>query len=137
MKTHKYTTRVYYDATDAGGVVYHAHYLHYIEHARMEFWLAHGIDSSLLAKNRQIVFVATNCDIKWQKPAFLGDVLTVHIKPVELQRVSVLFEHEIYKQMPTGQQLINSCQLRLVCVDNKTMRAITIPEDLREVLQYE
>lgn len=130
-----YSSRVYYDATDAGGVVYHSYYLNFIEHTRMEFWLHHGIDSLVLDKERHVSFLATNCEMQWKKPALLGDYLDITMEPIEIDRVSVLFKHDVFRVEKNGERtLLNTCQLRLVCVDTQRVKAITIPDDLREIL---
>lgn len=135
MSVFKYRTRVYYDATDAGGVVYHSYYLNYIEHARMEYFLHHGFNFADMQSERQEAFVAVESNMKWLKPARVGDELEVTVEPLEASRVSLTFAHTILKIEPSGERtLLNSAEIKMVYVGLEPIKARTIPQQLIEKL---
>lgn len=129
----KYTTRVYYEQTDAGGVMYHSNYISVIEHARMEFWIANGYHPAKGQQEDNMAFVVADCSMHWIKPAVLSDMIEVTVKATGAKRVSMDFEHEIYRIEDNGERtLLNTAKLTLVCMDLNTMRACNIPEAMKE-----
>ena len=87
--------RVYYEDTDAGGVVYYANYLKYFERCRTEWMRQIGHDQSQLASDAGIVFVARKAGCEYLKPAHLDDLLTVGLEVERLTRVRVVFRHHV------------------------------------------
>ena len=86
--------RVYYEDTDAGGVVYHANYLRFMERARTEWLRALGFEQDRLAQELGIVFVLASLDIQSRKPARFNDALSVTSSISTVGRVSILFKQE-------------------------------------------
>lgn len=85
--------RVYYDDTDAGGVVYHSNYLKFCERARSECFFAHGKSPSVDGGH----FVVKHLEADFIKPALLGDLVEVHTKLLELKNASLHVKHDIYR----------------------------------------
>lgn len=92
---HTTDIRIYYEDTDAGGVVYHANYIAYGERARAEFLRHIGHQSSNLAKDCGVTFVVKHIDIEYHKPAFLDDLLTVHTSITSIKNSSFTMHHQI------------------------------------------
>jgi len=126
----EYTTdiRVYYEDTDAGGVVYHANYIAYGERARAEFLRQIGHQSSELAKDDGVTFVVKHIDIEYHKPAFLDDLLTIHTTISSMKNSSFTMHHIIKK----AQETITDLHVVLVCVDASALKPVRIPETLRK-----
>lgn len=82
MQPKTYQTRIYYEDTDCGGIVYHANYLKYCERARSEWFFAQGI----LPQQNNIGFVVKNMNLEFLSPAKLGDLLTIHTEILEQKK---------------------------------------------------
>jgi len=97
---YSFPVRVYFENTDAGGVVYHAEYLKFLERARTE-WLRHlGYDHQALARNHRIVFVVTQAVADFLKPARLDDNLAVSVQLESLGKVRCVFVQEVPRGRP-------------------------------------
>jgi acyl-CoA thioester hydrolase len=128
--------RVYYEDTDAGGVVYHANYLCFMERARTEWLRALGFEHNTLATALNILFVVGNIDIHYRKPARLNDALTVKTSIETLGRASLAFKQEIWREtINNSPELLTTASVKVVCVAVGTFRATTIPTQIRELLQ--
>ena len=122
----KWPVRVYYEDTDAEGVVYYANYLKFYERTRTEWLRSLGISQEILKNKHNIVFVVKNVSIDYRRPALLDDELTVTAQVVQLKGASMLFEHTVLKD---GVEL-NKCSVTIVCVDGKTIRPTAIPDEI-------
>lgn len=118
--------RVYYEDTDAGGVVFYANYLKFLERARTELLRAKGIEQTDLKNKQQIVFVVRSISIDYLKSAKLDDLLEVSSEISQLKKASLLFEQTINRD---GVVLCKAL-VSVVCVDSETMRPKLIPDDL-------
>ncbi len=128
--------RVYYEDTDAGGVVYHANYLRFMERARTEWLRALGFEQDRLAQELGIVFVVASLDIQYRKPARFNDALSVTSSISTVGRVSILFKQEIWREgLNNSRELLTTASVKVVCVAMGTFRATTIPTQIREHLQ--
>ena len=116
--------RVYYEDTDAAGVVYYANYLKYLERARTEWLAAAGVTLSALEIEHNAVFVVHRLEIDYRRPARLGDSLTVSLAPVEQSRVRLVVAQDILR----NDELISSARVTLACLDRQTWRPVVIPE---------
>ena len=119
-----WSVRVYYEDTDAAGVVYYANYLKYLERARTEWLAAAGVTLSALETEHNAVFVVHRVEIDYHHPARLGDSLTVSLEPVERSRVRLVLEQDILRE----RELISSARVALACLDKRTWRPMAIPE---------
>ena len=93
-----FPVRVYYESTDAGGVVYHGEYFKFLERARTE-WLRHlGFDHQALARDHGMLRVVTAIAVDFMKPARLDDTLAVSVRLESLGKVRCVFEQEIRRE---------------------------------------
>ncbi|NLS11278.1 tol-pal system-associated acyl-CoA thioesterase [Vibrio sp. SM6] len=120
---HIWPITVYFEDTDAGGVVYHANYLKFFERARTEMLRDIGVGQCELL-SRQIGFVVRHMDIDFIQSARLDDKLTVTTKLIELKRVSMVFCQELVND--AGKPLCKA-QVQVACIDNSRMKPIAIP----------
>ena len=119
-----WNVRVYYEDTDAAGVVYYANYLKYLERARTEWLAAAGVSLSALDVEHNAVFVVHRLEIDYRRPARLGDSLTVSLAPVERTRVRLVVAQDILR----SDELISSARVSLACLDRRTWRPVVIPD---------
>ena len=115
---------VYYEDTDAGGVVYHSNYLKYFERARTELLRSIGVSQQVLLE-QNIGFVVRHMDIDFLKGARLDDHLTVLTTIAELKKASLTFCQEIVN--PDGKTLCRT-MVKVACIDNQRMRPTAIPQ---------
>ncbi|MGO9931977.1 MAG: tol-pal system-associated acyl-CoA thioesterase [Steroidobacteraceae bacterium] len=117
---------VYWEDTDAGGVVYYANYLKFMERCRTEWLRAMGIDQSRLLADRHLQFVVVNVVVDFLRPAVLHDEILV---TAELQRLAGATIHFKQTIMRGGEQLIDA-STRVACLDSGTLKPRAIPKDL-------
>lgn len=104
--------RIYYEDTDAGGVVYHSNYLNFCERARSEIFFKKNIN--IFDKNKGY-FLVTKANCNFIKSAFLGDILDIKTKLLKIKQASLLLEQKIYKD----DILIFSAEFTLVYMQNQ------------------
>lgn len=119
--------RVYWEDTDAGGVVYHASYLRFMERARTEWLRGMGISQSAVKESTGLAFLVREMQIDFLKAALLDDELSVSVEVKERRAASILFAQSIRRA--DGAELIRA-QVRVACVDVNRMRPVQIPADL-------
>lgn len=124
---HKMDVRIYYQDTDAGGIVYHSNYLNYAERARSEFLRAIGLPLNDLL-DREVAFVIKQATLDFKSPARLDDLLTVHTHIGEIKNASMIMEQGIYRE---NTELVH-ITLQVVFVNPQNMAPIRIPTDLKE-----
>ena len=124
---HKMDLRIYYQDTDAGGIVYHSNYLDYAERARSEFLRDVGLPVNDLLE-RDVAFVIKKAEINYKSPARLEDLLTVHTSIGEIRGASMIMKQTIKR---SDVELVDIV-LQAVFVNPKTMSPIRIPADLKE-----
>lgn len=124
--------RVYYEETDAGGVVYHSNYLNFMERARTE-WLRHlGFGQEQLYRERGLLFAVTNMEIQFLAPARLDDTLTVSVSLQAHKQASMVLQQTIqHAQLP--RQLIQA-SVR-IAVLNQHFKPTRLPDDLLHALR--
>lgn len=125
---HRLHLKIYYEDTDAGGVVYYANYLRYFERARTEFLADRGIDIGKY-HNEGYFFVVVHVDISYRRPATLGDMIEVKTELAGLSSATITMRHRVLKQ---GEVLVES-SVKLACI-NREGRPQRIPEEVRSVL---
>jgi acyl-CoA thioester hydrolase len=119
-----WTVRVYYEDTDAGGIVFYANYLKFFERARTEWLRAAGIGQQLLLDQEGIVFVVKNASIEYHAPARLDDEIRLSTSIEKLGRATVHFLQQAWR----GEQLLSSASVKVGCVDAATMRPHSLPD---------
>jgi len=120
--------RVYWEDTDAGGVVYHARYLHFLERARTEWLRAAGIGQQDLREREGIVFVVQRIEIAFNAPARLDDALVATVAAAQRRSASLLVRQQLLRE-PSPQPLVEA-GVRVACVDAATFRPRRIPDHL-------
>lgn len=120
--------RVYWEDTDAGGVVYHARYLHFLERARTEWFRAAGIGQQQLREEAGIVFVVHRMELAFNAPARLDDLLTATVVPGERRSASFVVHQELRRE-PETRALVEA-RVRIACLDAARFRPCPIPDHL-------
>ncbi len=115
--------RVYYEDTDASGVVYHANYLRYFERARTEWLRALGYDQARLAAELGVVFTVVSATLAFRRPARLDDMLTAEVVISEVRRASLSFEQTLRRE----REHVASGHFRVACVDAQGFRPRAVP----------
>lgn len=123
--------RVYYEDTDAIGVVYYANYLRFFERCRTEWMRAAGHDQSRLADEVGVGFVVRKATCEYLRPARLDDVLTVGLEVEKLTRVRVVFRQHVRR----GDEELVTGTVEIACVDMATMQPAPIPDFLHSRLE--
>ena len=119
--------RVYYEDTDAGGIVYYANYLAFAERARTEWLRSLGITQQTLWEQDNIGFVVKQCSIDYHAPARLDDQLIVSVEIVKKRQAGLMIAQQI-THMPDA-CLIASVNVTIVCV-NGSLKPIKLPHNL-------
>jgi tol-pal system-associated acyl-CoA thioesterase len=128
---YSFPVRVYFENTDAGGVVYHAEYLKFLERARTE-WLRHlGFDHQALARDHRVVFVVTAAHVDFTKPARLDDNLAVSVHLESLGKVRCVFAQEIRRD----DEVLVKARITVACVTGEQFKPAEIPEALRRKME--
>ena len=124
MTEFSWPVRVYYEDTDAGGVVYYANYLRYLERARTEMLRAIGFEQDKLARENNIIFIVRKVTIDYLKPAIFNEELTVNAKIAGLRKASMLFEQTIINKQC---ELLCQAEIKIACINNLSMKPVSIP----------
>jgi acyl-CoA thioester hydrolase len=131
MTEFNFQVRVYYEDTDAGGIVYYANYLKFMERARTEWLRSLGVDQPALMRDQRLMFVVVSTDVKYLKPARFDDLLNVTCRMMSITRTSLSFEQEIRRDDEQGELLISGT-VKAACVDADRLRPRAIPANLLE-----
>ncbi|MEQ1638197.1 MAG: tol-pal system-associated acyl-CoA thioesterase [Methylococcales bacterium] len=133
MQPFKWPIRVYYEDTDAGGVVYYANYLKFFERARTEMLRAAGYEQDELRVRDNILFVVRALQIDYLSPAHFNDLLATTTSITETKRTRILFDQIITKDALT----LCHAVISIACLNATSMRPTAIPQPLLEQLQNE
>lgn len=131
MKSFSY--RIYYEDTDAGGVVYYANYLKFYERARTDFLRQLNISQSKISQSHDIIFVVSKFDINYLKPAKLDDLIEISVKINKITNFSIDMSQEIR----IGSDLINKANVKIASISNSQKNLKPIPEDIINTLKTE
>ena len=123
--------RVYYEDTDAGGVVYYANYLRFLERARTEWLRSLGFEQDALMADSGVVFAVRRVEVDYLKPARLDDALAVHARIAERGRASLVFEQEIRR----GPEVLCRGVVKVACLEAARLRPAPIPPAIVEVIR--
>ena len=124
-----YKVRVYWEDTDAGGVVYYANYLKFMERARTEWLRSLGFEQQHLCESHGVVFVVRRVEIDYLSPARLDDLLVVSTQRTDTTRTCLTVAQEI-----TTDTLLTRATVQIVCIDPASFKPVKIPEPLLEKL---
>ncbi|HEX9392713.1 MAG TPA: tol-pal system-associated acyl-CoA thioesterase [Usitatibacteraceae bacterium] len=129
--TFAFPQRVYFEDTDAGGVVYHARYIHFLERARTE-WLRYlGFNNGELNRRHKMLWVVSEITINYVKPAKLDDALEVTVAVETLGRVRCSFHQEVRR----GEETLVKARVTVACVAADNFKPIEIPADVRKKME--
>lgn len=123
--------RVYYEDTDAAGVVYYANYLRFLERARTEWLRVRGFEQSQLAREHGIAFAVRSLSAEYLKAARLDDMLNVFAEIASIGRAQLTFAQRIER----GADVLLEARVRVACIDPQRMKAAAIPEEIRTRLE--
>ncbi|MFZ6691884.1 tol-pal system-associated acyl-CoA thioesterase [Undibacterium sp. SXout20W] len=119
-----WNARVYYEDTDAGGIVFYANYLKFFERARTEWLRAYGISQQQMSQEFEVMFVVKATAVEYHAPARLDDELRLTVVVEKLGRASVQFIQEAW----CGERLLTSGKIKVGCVGTTSLRPSPIPD---------
>ena len=129
-KKFNFKVKVYYEDTDAGGVVYYANYLKYLERARSEAVYSLGFTNTSLLDDHGVLLIVKSCNIEYKKPAQFEDMLEVISEAISFTKTSFLMNQNILR----NDELISKAEIHLVAVD-KNGKPSKFPEELKKKLE--
>lgn len=121
--------RVYWEDTDAGGVVYHATYVCFLERARTEWLRTLGISQQALRESDDVVFAVRGMEVDFLAPARLDDALDVEVRLAEVGRASLAFSQRIVR--PADARVLIDARVRVACLSASGFRPRPLPDGLR------
>ena len=120
----EWPVQVYWEDTDAGGVVYHSQYLNFMERARTE-WLRHlGFIQTEMRETLGVLFVVRHIDMHYKKPSKFDDSLIVRTCLINQGRSFITFEQSILR----GEEMLTSATVKVVCIDAEKFKPVSIPK---------
>jgi acyl-CoA thioester hydrolase len=134
VSSFRWGSRVYWEDTDGGGIVYYANYLRFLERARTEWLRSLGYSQRTLAQEPGIVFAVVSLNIEYRKPAKLDDELLITCEPKVEGAATILFAQRIYRggggasvQGHEASSLLVEASARVACLDARTLRPKRLP----------
>ncbi|MBE7419049.1 MAG: tol-pal system-associated acyl-CoA thioesterase [Ideonella sp.] len=127
----RHATRVYWEDTDAGGIVYYANYLRFFERARTEWLRGLGVDQRELRERDGAIFVVSEAVLRYHRPARLDDLLEVTVAVREAARASLSLRQRALR----GTELLAEGEIRIACVEAPTLKLRRIPPHILSHLQ--
>jgi acyl-CoA thioester hydrolase len=132
-KPFRHATRVYWEDTDAGGIVYYANYLKFFERARTEWLRSLGIEQQSMRERDGTLFIVSQTALKYHRPARLDDLLEVTVGVRHAARASLQLEQQAWR----ATELLAEGTIRIACVDAPTLKLRRIPDEILHLLQHE
>lgn len=126
--TTSFALRVYYEDTDASGVVYHASYLRFFERARTEWLRAQGFGQEQLRSESALAFTVASLQIDFRRPARLDDELRIETVVQAVRRASLVFAQTLLRH--ADGEVLSEAQVRVACVAAADFRLLPLPRDL-------
>lgn len=130
MTAHKIDIRIYYEDTDAGGIVYHSNFLNFAERARCELLRDVGYECSTIEQELGFLFVVKAAEIEYIKPGRLDDALQVKTTVTAIRNTSFQMRQNVEKDG----DILCSMLVTLVCVDTNDIKPVRFPDILRDKL---
>jgi acyl-CoA thioester hydrolase len=127
--TFHWRVRVYYEDTDAQGVVYYANYFKFMERARTEWIRALGIEQDALLRDERRMFVVVDTRAEFRQPARFNDELVVSVELAERSRASFSLRQDIFREEPGG-ELLCTGEVRAAYLDSDTLKPARLPDHL-------
>tara|TARA_B100001121_G_C18565794_1_gene562581 strand:+ start:474 stop:872 length:399 start_codon:yes stop_codon:yes gene_type:complete len=129
-KKFNFKIKVYYEDTDAGGVVYYANYLKFLERARSEALYNIGYTNSGLLESHNLLLIVKSCNIEYKKPAKFEEILEIVSEVTSFTKTSFIMKQNILRD----NELITIADIHLVAVDKKG-KPSKIPDELKKKLE--
>jgi len=127
--------RVYYEDTDAGGVVFYANYLKFMERARTELLRHYGFEQDQIRETHHVIFAVRQVQIDYHKPARFNQLLTVHTKITECKKASLVFHQSI---TPDGDDVcLCSANIKVASLNPTSFKPVAIPQIIREKISVD
>ena len=134
MRAFVWQARVYWEDTDAGGIVYYANYLKYLERARSEWLRARGVSQRALALDPGVIFSVVALEAQYRRPGRLEDLLVISCEPARDGGATLSFRQQIWRDSVAGELLL-SAHVRVACLDARNLKPRRLPEVIvRELL---
>ena len=133
MPTFSWRLRVYWEDTDAGGVVYHAGYLRFLERARTEWLRSRGLGQTELREDLGVLFVVRGIDVAFDKPARLDDELDATVALAHRRGASLALQQTL-RRVPAG-EILTRAQVRVACIDANTWQPRRIPDEVTNMIE--
>jgi acyl-CoA thioester hydrolase len=121
--------RIYWEDTDAGGIVYYANYFKFMERARTEWLRALGVEQEQFREEQKRLFVVVDVEAHFRRPARYGELLHVTCEIAEAARASLTFKQEIFRDGAGGELLLDG-RVRVACLDADNFRPRPLPDRL-------
>lgn len=128
-EVHRFPIRVYYEDTDAAGIVYYANYLKFAERARTEMMRQSGGNHRSLAEDFGAAFAVSRCEVDYLRPALLDDLLTVETRVLDVGAAIIRLDQQVRR----GEDLLARLRLRIACVSRQG-RPVRLPDAMRAAL---
>ena len=134
MTSFRWQARVYWEDTDAGGIVYYANYLRFLERARSEWLRSRGISQRALAAEPGVVFSVVSLEVQYRRPARLDDLIAISCEPAQRGAASLDFLQNIWRDGADAKLLL-SATVRVACLDTQSLKPKRLPEVVIKELQ--
>jgi len=128
-KPFSFPIRIYWEDTDAGGIVYYANYFKFMERARTEWLRALGFEQQALREEHGLIFVVVDVEAHFRRPARYGELLQATCEVAASTKASLTFKQEIYRQEVGGELLLDG-RVRIACLDAEKYRPKPLPDRL-------
>ncbi len=132
-KIFNWPIRIYYEDTDAGGVVFYANYLKFYERARTEMLRDMGFEQDVLITQESVIFVVRSVQVDYLKPAKFNNMLDVSAEISLVKSASLTFKQTIMCE----NEVLNKASIRIACLDAHSMRPKLIPDFLKQALNHD
>jgi acyl-CoA thioester hydrolase len=126
----RWPVRIYWEDTDAGGIVFYANYLRFFERARTEWLRARGIGQQQLREATGAIFVVLDTQVSYRRPARLDDTLEITVEPAREGGASLVFVQRAWR----GAELLAEGTIRVACVDAATLKPRRLPASVVQCL---
>ena len=130
--------RIYYEDTDAGGIVYYANYPRYLERCRTEWLREAGYGQAEMLRDSGIAFVVRSINLEYLKPARLDDLLSVSLEIESITRSQIFFRQHVWRATPktsAGWDELLRGKVQIVCINMAQMKIVSIPATMRAQLE--
>jgi len=133
----RWASRVYWEDTDGGGIVYYGNYLRFLERARTEWLRALGFSQKMLASDPGVLFAVVSLSIEYRRPATLDDELVTTCEPMIEGSTTIRFAQQIYRGADvtlSKDGMLVDASVRVACIDARTLRPKRLPDFLKNAV---